>query len=146
MNQPPPTDRPPPDAIAWLQLLDVWPTDLPNEHIVDELENMGAPAAELAPAIAKRLEQAQSELVAYWAVTLLGRLGPAAINQLSQLCQALAHSPHLPVRERAAWALGQLGPLAHDALTVLEEAANSDHPRLARLAQASIVQIDPSQR
>src|SRR5690349_21549729 len=101
MEPQPPQDRPPPDAVAWLQLLDVWPQDLPNEHIVDELENLGAPASNLAAPIGVQLAQAQSEEAAYWAATLLGRLGPAAIQQLPQLCEMLAHSPHLSVRERS---------------------------------------------
>lgn len=137
------TERPAPDALAWLQLLDVLSGDLPSEPIVDALENLGPPPAELAPAIGAQLRAAQTEESAYWSATLLGRLGPAAIDQLPHLCEALAHSPHLAVRERSAWALGQLGPAATAALPALRHAAADPSPRLRRLAQAALEQIGP---
>ena len=54
---------------------------------------------------------------------------------------AVAGSPHLPVRQRAAWALGEIGPAAAAAVPTLQKAAGDPDPRLARLAQEAIDQI-----
>ena len=47
----------------------------------------------------------------------------------------------MSVRERAAWALGRIGPGAAPALESLKMAAAADNPRLARLAQQAIARI-----
>ncbi len=79
--------------------------------------------------------------VAYWAATLLGRLQAQAAGTVSPLTAALAENRPLAVRERAAWALEQIGPAARDALPALRQAAASKQPRLARLANEAIAAI-----
>jgi hypothetical protein len=83
----------------------------------------------------------QEELVDYWAVTLLGRLGSEAALAAPCLGQALECSPFPSVCQRAAWALRELGQSAGPAKASLEQAAASSEPRLARLAQAALGQL-----
>lgn len=78
---------------------------------------------------------------AYWAVTLIGRLGPAAANATDALVKALTASPYLPVRERAAWALARIGTAAASASAALRNAAENGPPRLRRLATQALESV-----
>ncbi len=96
----------------------------------------------------RRLSQLLSEQnldVAYWAATLLGRLGAdkadACAGAVKPLADALQSHPAPAVQERAAWALGQIGPRPPSAKPALEAAANSSSPRLSRLAKESLEKI-----
>jgi len=81
-----------------------------RKSAMSALEKMGPPeAADLGQLIA--LIKAKSADVGYWAVTLLGRLKVEAAPALDALAQAAAESPHLLVRQRAAWALAEIDPL-----------------------------------
>jgi HEAT repeat protein len=79
--------------------------------------------------------------VAYWAITLLGRAGDNAAPAVAALADILCSSAEPPVRERAAWALGKIGPTAQAARPALDEAAASDEPRLRRLAEKALEAI-----
>jgi HEAT repeat protein len=88
------------------------------------------------------LIEAKSPDVGYWAATLLGRLKADAAPAVDALAQAVGGSAnHLPVRQRSAWALGEIGPAAAVALPSLRNATGNLDPRLARLAQQAIGQI-----
>jgi HEAT repeat protein len=114
------------------------------------LESLGPPAATDADKLAKLLADPRND-VAYWAATLLGRLGAAANESgesilpcseiVTGLTAALTSHPEIPVRERAAWALGQIGPAAIAAVPALQNAAAAAGPRLSRLAKQAIEQI-----
>ncbi len=80
--------------------------------------------------------------VAYWAITLLGRLGESAVPALGQVTRAMSTHVAPAVRQRAAWALGKIGPAASSALDALRTVSTGDDPRLARLAARAISQID----
>jgi HEAT repeat protein len=54
------------------------------------------------------------------------------------LIRVLESDADLPVRERAAWALGEIGPVANSAAPALRAAADGDDARLARLAQQAL--------
>jgi HEAT repeat protein len=88
-----------------------------------------------------RAAEDQHPDVAYWSVTLIGRLGPEAGEAAPRLARLLPGPIDRAVRQRAAWALGRIGPPARDALPALHEAASGDDPRLARLAQKAIERI-----
>jgi HEAT repeats len=114
--------------------------DSTREWVTSALEGLGAPPIEqvndLIPLVAdKSLEGA------YWAATLLGRLGAAAAPAVSALTAALGKSPEQRVREQAAWALGKIGPPAKSAAPALCEAAASKEPRLSRLATEALSAI-----
>lgn len=111
-----------------------------RQWVGEALENLGPPAASDAAELAGLIE-ADSGDVAYWAVSLLGRLGEEARVALPALARALETHASAAVRQRAAWALGKLGPAAAGALAPLKAAAASDDARLARLAKRAIESI-----
>lgn len=104
------------------------------------LEGLGAPAIEEVDELAGQVNAPNAD-VAYWAATLLGRLGAEAKPAVEALAEALQGHPQPQVRERAAWALGRLGPAAAAARPALEQAARTGGPRLARLAQRALENI-----
>lgn len=71
------------------------------------LEDMGPPLIKDAAAIAALLGHPHAD-AAYWAATLLGRLGPEAANVAEQLSQAAQSHGTPAVRRRAAWALEKI--------------------------------------
>jgi HEAT repeat protein len=116
------------------------PSESVREWAVAALEGLGPPdAADIEPLTV--LVRRESADVAYWAITLLGRAGPAAAVAVGGLSAALRGHAASAVRERAAWALGKIGPAAAVAIDDLEAAAAGDDPRLARLAQRALDQL-----
>jgi HEAT repeat protein len=101
------------------------------------LEELGPPATHHIHELCA-LAASEAAEVAYWAITLLGRAGADAAPAVGVLSQILRQSGELAVRERAAWALGRIGPPAAAAVPLLHAAAAGDKPRLARLAQAAL--------
>ncbi len=111
-----------------------------REYAVAALEEMGSPAIEDIEMLAALLSDSKAD-VGYWAATLLGRLEADAASVVPALATAVSGAGDGVVRQRAAWALGRIGPSAAPALDALKEAAASGDPRLARLAQQAIRQI-----
>jgi HEAT repeat protein len=126
-------------AIAIVQALEIKDDGL-RDWLVAALEDLGAPAAADASALAG-LVNSPSLDVAYWAATLLGRLESQAAPAVPQLTEALNKHAESTVRERAAWALGKIGPAAGGARSSLELAAKGGNARLARLAGEALSQI-----
>jgi len=104
------------------------------------LESLGPPRPSDVGKLAELLADSRLD-VAYWAATLLGRLETGAGGGVPNLAKALQSHPESAVRERCAWALGQIGPAACSALASLNRAAADPHPRLSRLAKQAIEQI-----
>jgi HEAT repeat protein len=115
-------------------------TEEVRQWAASALEDLGPPAPADAGQLASLLA-AKSPEVGYWAATLLGRLKGEAAAAVDALDQALSRSPHLSVRQRAAWALGEIGPPAASALAGLRNAAADPDPRLARLASEAVERI-----
>ncbi len=111
-----------------------------REWAVAALEELGPPKAEAAPDLATLLA-AKSQDVGYWAATLLGRLKADAAQAVPALGAALADPLGLSVRQRIAWALGEIGAPAKPALDSLKQAAADANPRLSRLAQEAMTKI-----
>ncbi len=113
--------------------------DAVREWCVAALEELGPPATAQIPRLTELARDARLD-VAYWAITLLGRAGEAAAPAVPALADVLRDGEDTAVRERAAWALGKLGPAAADeaAVAALRDAAASDQPRLARLAKGAL--------
>jgi len=112
-----------------------------REGVIAALEDLGPPRGADAPQLAALLED-PCAAVGYWSATLLGRLGAVAGPHVAALANALAQGADMSVRERAAWALGEIGPGAASARGALEEAAKSGG-RLARLATATLEKLSP---
>lgn len=113
--------------------------DALREVVMGAIEGMGAPEVLRAREIGAFLDGDETQ--AYWAAILLGRLGREAAFAVAGLAKVLAESPSEAVRERCAWALGQIGPDAKGAKSALERAAASSSPRLARFAREAITAI-----
>ncbi len=114
--------------------------DSAREWIVATLEGLGPPRACDVARLAALVQHASLD-AAYWAATLLGRLKGEAAPAVGSLAATLAGHPEMTVRQRSAWALGQIGPAASAARAALEEAAAASDPRLASLACEAINQI-----
>jgi HEAT repeat protein len=114
--------------------------DRVRDWAVAALEELGPPPAADVPTLTT-LAGERHALVAYWAVTLLGRSGKDAAAATPALAACLAQAPDPAVTERAAWALGKIGPAAAAARPALEQAAGAPDPRLARLAKQALESI-----
>ena len=111
-----------------------------REWATAALEGMGPPSVDDLPAMAKLVSERNDD-VAYWAITLIGRLEEQASSAVPQLCAALDRSHAPSVQQRAAWALGKIGRDAAAAMDALQRAAGARDPRLARLAQSAVEAI-----
>jgi len=111
-----------------------------REWAVAALEEMGPPRPEAVPDLAALLT-AKTQDVGYWAATLLGRLKAEAAPAVPALGSALTGPLDLSVRQRVAWALGEIGACAQPALDSLKKAAADADPRLSRLAQEAMTKI-----
>jgi HEAT repeat protein len=105
-----------------------------REWVISALESLGPPHEDDLPAL-RELVGSENEESAYWAITLLGRLEAKALPAVPALVEALKRSSAPFIPQKAAWALGSIGPAAKAALPALEQAAQSADPRLARLAR-----------
>jgi HEAT repeat protein len=104
------------------------------------LEELGPPAVEDLNALSDLL-RADSADTAYWAATLIGRLGAQAAPVVAALVTTLTESAAATVRQRVAWALGEIGRPALAAKPALEQAKNCGDPRLAKLAAQALASI-----
>ncbi len=111
-----------------------------REWATAALEGMGGPSVEDAPALAELLTASSAD-TAYWAATLLGRLGERAAGVVPDLARAVESDGEIVVRQRAAWALGKIGRPAAPAAESLRRAVTADDPRLARLAKQALETI-----
>jgi len=112
-----------------------------REWAVAALEELGPPPVEAVGPLVTLARNADP-LTAYWAVTLLGRSGKDAAAAAKVLADCLDASVDLAVRQRAAWAIAQIGPAAAAARPAVERAATADDPRLARLAVEAVAALD----
>lgn len=113
-----------------------------REWSVAALEELGAPPPDALPHLID-LAASPHPLVAYWAITLLGRSGRDAAAATAALAGRLEAAGDLSVSQRAAWALGKIGPAAAAARPALARAAQAADPRLARLAKEALDSIGP---
>ena len=111
-----------------------------REHAVAALEDLGPPPTAAVPGLVGLVDHPHP-LVGYWATTLLGRAGADAASAVPALTKCLDSRADLAVRQRAAWALGQVGPSATAACETLRRAASQSDERLARLASEALAAI-----
>lgn len=113
-----------------------------RDWAVAAVEELGPPPLESIGDLS-RLVTAREPLTAYWATTLLGRMGKDAATATPVLAAAVESASDSAVRQRAAWALGKIGPAAAAARGPLERAATAGDERLARLAREALAAIGP---
>ena len=135
-----------PDAsFAAVELVEACADDeAVREFAVAALEELGPPPTKSLGRLCE-LAANSDPLVAYWAITLLGRLGTQAQSSQDDLVSLLVGASDSSVRQRAAWAMGQIGADSEAAIGQLKRAAESSDARLARLAKASLDQIQVKQ-
>lgn len=104
------------------------------------LEELGPPLPEQVADLIEVLAASNPD-GAYWAATLLGRLEDRAGPAVPALIAALTGRGEPQVRQRAAWALGRIGPNAKAAANALRHAAEEGDARLARLAKEALDHI-----
>jgi len=114
-----------------------------REWVVSALESLGVPDAGDVTEL-RQLAASGTDETAYWAMTLLGRLESRAAAGVPELTEALRESPFPHNRQRAAWALGKIGPAAAPAIPELKASAHGDDARLARIALLAIQSIEDS--
>jgi HEAT repeat protein len=114
-----------------------------RDWAVAAVEELGPPPVE-SIADLSRLVTAEEPLTGYWATTLLGRAGKNAASATPVLAAAVESAGDPAVRQRAAWALGKIGPAAAAARGSLERAATAGDERLARLAREALAAIGPT--
>ena len=110
------------------------------EWTTSALEGLGPPPVDDVRQLAGLVGHASGG-VAYWAATLLGRLETSAAPAVPELTAALNSHAELAARERAAWALGKIGPAASGARDALAQAADGSQPRLSRLAREALERV-----
>lgn len=111
--------------------------DRVREWAVAALEDLGPPPAEAVAPLAA-LARGGDALASYWAITLLGRVGQDAEPAVPALVACVESAGEISVRQRAAWALGCIGPVAAAAREALGRAAGDPDARLARLAKEAL--------
>lgn len=112
-----------------------------REWATAALEEMGAPPATMAEPLVSLLKSECPD-VAYWAATLLGRLESEAATAGDVLASVISSETDLFVRERAVWAVQKIGCSSSAIKQALNAAQNSGHPRLSRLANEALGEID----
>ncbi len=114
-----------------------------REHVTAALEELGPPRPEDSFLLPTLLHNPSPD-VGYWAATLLGRLkqdAADAVPGLAAVVAGVAGPLDMIVRQRAAWALGEIGPAAASALDALKQAECEADSRLSRLARQAIEKI-----
>lgn len=133
-------------APAAVELVRACGSESLREASVAALEELGPPPHELLTPLLSLVNDPHPD-AAYWAITLIGRLGTDADRALADeintaLVNATAITNEMSVRERAVWALGKRAEVAQPTVPLLENlAADAEYPRLARLAGDALAAI-----
>jgi HEAT repeat protein len=112
--------------------------DPTRQAACEALDRVIMPAPEELGSLIEIMRSACDGEVEYWTATMLGRLGASAARATGVLASALLDSSCLAARERAAWALTQIGPPARSSLNALRQIGKDDPPRLRRLAETAM--------
>lgn len=107
----------------------------------DALQTLEVLPRELADQVAKSCLSPHAP-VAAWACKLLTKLGSEATNYQSAIVACLNEHPVLSTRQQAALALASVPELGSVAIEALRRAADSDDPRLKRLATNALTSVE----
>jgi HEAT repeat protein len=111
------------------------------EYAVATLEELGEPSPLHLARLAKLIADENPD-VQYWAVTLVGRTGPAAAEYATQLANVVAGDAEPQVRERAAWAIARMGPAPAPVRRVLEPFRDAEPSNLARAVRKALEAVE----
>jgi len=107
----------------------------------EALESTIVPMPNEVHGLIELLRETNDGEIEYWAATMLGRLGTVAAGATAVLANCLLDSACLAARERAAWALAEIGPAARSAMNALRQIGPEDPPRLQRLTAAAMQSV-----
>lgn len=107
----------------------------------EALESVIVPAPDEVSGLIELLRDKSDGEIEYWSATMLGRLGAIAGAATPVLANCMLDSRCLAARERAAWALSEIGPPARSAMNALRQIGPEDPPRLQRLAATAIQSV-----
>ncbi len=120
------------DRESLVQLMNLLVTDPDDEIVAEALENCKATTHSLE-ALGKYLDSTDGDQ-AYWAATFIGRLGKDASQLESRLVDLICDcSKPSPTRQRALWALQQIGELHDNSVSRLQATDCGDDARTKRL-------------
>jgi hypothetical protein len=115
----------------------------------EALERAVDPGVEEAESLAELLDASADDEVGYWAATMLGRLGHSLSGRPSLSAAAVAaldhclrHSSYLPARERAVWAVCQMGPASRRVIPTLRRLSHEAPPRLQRMSANALRRLE----
>jgi HEAT repeat protein len=111
-----------------------------KDLVTAALEDLGAPRVDAIPALVAILPRSTLD-APYWSATLLGRLQADATAAVGPLTTTAEKHPETAVRERAVWALGQIGDAASSAVEALKKISAGGESRLATLARDAVSKI-----
>ena len=105
------------------------------------------PVTEAVPVLIALID-ARNETTQRGAISALGRMGPASISAVPRLVECLQSHQDADTREKAAEALGQIGPAAAgSAVPALIKAAGDDKwPKVRRASLSALGEMGPAAR
>ena len=108
----------------------------------EALENCGPPSRKELVFLLSQLSSSEESNV-YWASTLLGRFKPGGDKERVELQQSLCNAickldNTLAARERATWAIGELGSVNQECRRLLSSQIPDAPPRLKRLLESAL--------
>jgi len=119
----------------------VDPDEQTRHWACESLDRVLKPELTELPDLIETLRGTTDGEIEYWTATMIGRLGPDAASATGVLATVLLDSSCLAARERAAWAISQIGPAARSAVNSLRQIGNDDPPRLRRLAESALAVV-----
>ncbi len=103
----------------------------------DALQTIQTTPHEMAATIAEQCANANAGIAA-WACKLLTKTGSRASEFQAAIAACLRNHSELHARQQAAQALSEISGLSPASITALEEATQSNDPRLKRLATQAL--------
>ena len=128
-------------CVAAVELVRACGDDEPvASQVVSALEEMGPPPASCGNDLMALVDDGNAT-VGYWAATLLGRLKDDGKVFQDDLAELLSAVTDLAVRQRIAWAMGEIGADSPTAIEALSLAAKTGDDRLKRIATKAIAGV-----
>ncbi len=114
------------------QLFELVVEDPEDERVAEALEN-GVASADCVSTLVTLLNSTRGDQ-AYWASTFIGRLGSNANTAQTAVVDLICNDKQpAATRQRAVWALQQIGPLSEQAYSRLQKLECDSDVRMKRL-------------
>ena len=113
------------------------------EYANAALENIGQPHTTELSKFVEIIKNCQPTKIstAYWAATMIGRIGKDAHPALETLAQVAQQHSDVQVKKRIMWAIEKIGP-NDSVIPFLTTTAQNENPGLARFAARVLEEFD----